>query len=115
MSTGIPGDADTAVARLRQWTGEDDLENSTWNRDQLVELLARHTDLEGAAAELWTLKASRFSNLVNVSEGGTRRDYSKLSEQALAMVAHYSARTDEGDVVAPGASSPPTTRAIERA
>jgi hypothetical protein len=115
MSTAIPADVDQAVARLRQWTGEDDLENSTWDRDQLVEILARHTDLEGAAADAWGIKASRFANLVNVSEGGTRRDYSKLSEQARAMVDFYTDRTDEGDTVAPGETRAPRTRAIERA
>ena len=115
MSTAIPADQDQAVARLRQWTGEDDQETSSWDRDQIVEILARHTDLEGAAADLWGIKASRFANLVNVSEGGTRRDYSKLSEQARAMVDFYNARTDEGGVVVEGETRRPMTREIERA
>jgi hypothetical protein len=115
MSTVIPADVDQAVARLRQWTGEDDVENSTWDRDQLVEILTRHEDLEGAAADAWGIKASRFANLVNVSEGGTRRDYSKLSEQARAMVDFYNERTDEGGVIAEGETRTPRTRAIERA
>jgi hypothetical protein len=115
MSTAIPADADQAVARLRQWTGEDDLENSTWDRDQMVEILTRHTDLEGAAADLWGIKASRFANLVDVSEGGTSRKYSSLRINAMAMVDFYSARTDEGDVVQEGETRTPRTREIERA
>jgi hypothetical protein len=113
MPKPIPADEDQAVYRLRILVGEEDYDTSPLDRDLVVDILGRHTDLEGAAAEFWGVKASRFANLVNVSEGGSKRDLGTLAAQARAQAEFWEARSDEVLVVEGAART--TTRAIERA
>lgn len=115
MSTAIPVDPDAAVARLREWVGEQDVDNTTWTRDRLLEVLGRHTDLEGAAGETWRLKASEAANLVDMREGGSDRKLSQLRTGATAMAEFYETRSDENVVLPEGTTGITTTRAIERA
>lgn len=67
--------------------------------------------LEAVAANIWREKAARYSELVDVQEGNSRRNLGDLYEQALAMADQYAAA---GAVIAPVRRGSKTRR-IERA
>lgn len=55
--------------------------------------LSAHIDANGsvgaAAGVVWSIKAARLADLVDVTEGSSSRKLSQLQKQALDMAAHY--------------------------
>lgn len=65
-----------------------------------------------AAAEIvWTQKAARYAELVNVKEGSSSRDLGDLYEQALSMSKHFR----ELATLATGGTRRSHIRPVERA
>jgi hypothetical protein len=91
-------------------TNEEDLQDTAFPPQRMVEILEQSATLEGAAARVWQLKAAGYADLVNVQEGGSRRDLGGLYKNALAMAAHYAELT----VVEIDELRRTTTRAIVR-
>lgn len=58
-------------------------------------LLANGGDVNKAAVQIWTEKAAKYSQLVDMQEGDTRRSLGKLSDNALAMAAEFMKRVDD--------------------
>jgi hypothetical protein len=92
MSTPIPSDSDLAVERLRQMTAEEEVnpDLSRWDPGRMLEVLSAHTTLEAAAASVWQVKAASYAELVDVSEGTSKRNLSALHKNALTMAEYWS-------------------------
>ena len=67
-------------------------------------------DVRLAASTVWTIKASRLANLVDVTEGTSSRRLGSLYKQALEMATYYGGGSAAGG--SPAARS--GTRAITR-
>lgn len=63
-------------------------------------------DLNLAAYNIWTEKASATAGLVNTSEGGSTRSMSDLHQNALRMAKHFSGMVSGGT----SGDSPTATR-----
>lgn len=73
--------------QLRKLTNEP-VEDSDYTEDELeTKILDRLGDLSLAAADVWREKAAAAADLVDTTEGNSRRSWSKAYEQALAMAA----------------------------
>ena len=99
---------------LRDLIDEPNADN--WTDDVLVDVLQLYTvdgvtDLNRAAADVWTRKAARFSGMVNVTESGSSRSLSQLYDHALSMAKFYGAG---GAVVLAPMVGVTRTRAIVR-
>ena len=70
------------------------------------------TDLNSLAADIWLEKAGRYSRLVDMQEGTSRRSLSQLQDQALALAKVF--REASGDSGGGSGSHRTTTRAIVR-
>ncbi len=57
---------------------------------------AANGDLNLVAMEVWTEKASKFSTLVDITEGGSSRKNSQLASNALTMAAHFRGIVEDG-------------------
>lgn len=85
--------------RVRQLLGESvgpgQSEADTLFTDEEIEgLLAESfNNVERAAYEGWRVKAAKFANLVDITEGNASRSMSDLQDHALKMVAHYARAT----------------------
>lgn len=79
-----------------------------------VYLIESGQNVDLAAARIWSEKAANAAGLVNMQEGTSRRELSKLYEQAIAMSNFFRTRatTGDGGVVEPGRYS--KVRSIER-
>lgn len=66
---------------------------------------ARQGNLDLAAYDVWTEKASAAADLVDVSEGGSSRKMGDLHEQAMAMAKFYAERA-QSPVVPPDGQGP---------
>lgn len=53
-------------------------------------------DVNKAASESWSIKASRYSRLVDITESGSSRKLGDLYKNALAMKAIYDGKAEEG-------------------
>jgi hypothetical protein len=89
------------LATLRQLINEFDDTNG-WTDDYLNGLIDGGLTLNKAAGSVWTIKAGRFSALVDVTESGSSRKMSDLHKNALAMARYYSgADAAEAEETAP--------------
>lgn len=60
----------------------------------LTDVLTRNGgDVFLAAAEVWGMKAARFSKLVDVTESGSSRKLSDKAKNATSMAAYYRAQS----------------------
>ena len=98
----------TEIADLRRMINEPT--TTTYTDDALSDLIDAAADLDAAASSVWTEKAATYTELVDVSEGSSRRSLGDLHEQALVMAKHYRS-TSSGNT---GGSVRARTRAIER-
>jgi hypothetical protein len=76
------------LEELRRLVSEPDNE-PPYTDQVLLDRIDAESDLRKLAGILWTEKAARYSELVNVQEGSSRRDLGKLHEQALSMAQHF--------------------------
>lgn len=91
---GSEGDTPTAgmIYELRRAVGE--VGETTYLDANLLDALTRRDmELEAAAYDVWTWKASDYANLVDVSESGSSRKLSQLYTQALQMAEMYGKRS----------------------
>lgn len=81
-------DADE-IQQLRMLINElDDV--PPYTDEYLGELLdSLRGNVNRAAATIWSQKASKYAELVDVQEGASRRELGSLYEQAMAMVQFY--------------------------
>lgn len=84
----------TEVQKLRELLGETIPDGGTdtdtlFTTDEIQDLLDTNPDLDRAAYEGWRIKAARFANLVDTSEGNTARKFSQLRANAEEMVKLY--------------------------
>ena len=85
-----------------------------WLTDQQIGdvIDAADEDINAASAQVWRLKAGKYADLSDVSEGTSKRSLGDLHEQAITMAKSYE------DTAASGGSTsglrPGRTRAIER-
>lgn len=94
------------VAQLRRLTDEPTTDN--YSQTDLSEKIDRLGSVKAAAGEVWLEKASKFSGLVDVTEGSSSRKMSQLKDNALQMAAMYLAASG-------GTTDPrPHSRAIVR-
>jgi hypothetical protein len=63
---------------------------STWTPSRMLAALDGHETLEGAAASVWQQKAASYAELVDVSEGTSKRNLSALHKNALNMADYWS-------------------------
>lgn len=91
--------------QLRRLTNEP-VEDSDYSEDDLTaKILDRAGDLFLAAADVWREKAAAAADLVDTTEGSSRRSWSKAYEQALAM-----AKSMESESPGSSANALPTAR-----
>lgn len=102
----------TDLRLLRSYINEESA-TSTFSDEMLRAALVDHGSIPAAAQALWTVKAAKFSGLVDVSESGSSRKMSDLHKNALAMSKHYGSMLDVETTVEVLASRP-RTRAIVR-
>lgn len=61
-------------------------DNSNYESAKLTAILAAHNgSLNLAAAQVWTEKAAKYSALVDMQEGESKRNLSDLMKNAMAM------------------------------
>lgn len=63
--------------------------DSLFTDAQLINLLLAAPFLDRAAYEGWKIKAAHFANLVNVTDGASAREFSKLYDNAISMLRAY--------------------------
>lgn len=73
---------------LRDYLSEPDDTNG-WNEEKLAAYLTQYGSLYRAASAAWGVKASKFAELVNVSESGSSRSLGDLFARAQQMSAYY--------------------------
>lgn len=96
---------------LRDYINEPDDSNG-WTEGKLTMYLTKYGSLYRSAAAAWSVKASAYAELVNVSESGSSRSLGDLFERAQKMAAHYAGRADEEET--PVISSGPVIQRIRR-
>ena len=101
------------IAAVRDMIGEPDDTNG-WTDDKIAEFIDASTSLRLAAGDIWASKASKFSNMVDISESGSSRKMSGLLDNALKLAKAFR----EGEVAQDNDVDPlanrPRTRAITR-
>lgn len=85
------------IATLRLLIAEE-VDELPYSDQVLGERLDASNSAAGLAREIWTEKAARYAELVNVSESGSSRNLSDLHKNALAMAGYFEA----SDPNAPG-------------
>lgn len=88
--------ATSDVERVRLLLGEPSDAETLFTDEEVQELLTEsNDDIERATYEGWRIKAAKFANLIDVTEGNASRAMSDLHDHAMKMVAHY-ARASAG-------------------
>lgn len=82
------------VSRVRDYIAEPDDTNG-WSDARIGEYIDEAVNLYAAAADIWSVKASGYAALVDVSESGSSRRMSSLQQQALTMEKQYRMRAGE--------------------
>lgn len=73
-------------------------DSSDYPSAKLTEILQNHNgDLNLAAAAIWTEKAAKWSGLVDLQEGQTKRNLSDLMGNALTLAARFRDQANTGD------------------
>jgi len=79
---------DAAVAQLRLIVAEPD-DAAPYTDSHLKERLDADGNLNTTAFKIWTEKAARAAELVDITEGGSTRKMGDMYEQALGMARHH--------------------------
>lgn len=97
---------DDQIRELRALVAEED-PNGEWDDESLGAVFDAASGMNAAASRVWSIKAGRYSRLVDVSESGSSRKLGDLYKNAIAMSRAY------GDADLPAeaeASGPVITR-----
>jgi len=87
-----------SIQELRDLIAEPDDTNG-WTDERLGEILdARDEDVRASAGHVWTVKASTYASLVDVSESGSSRKLSDLHRNALVMAGMFEETSTETNV-----------------
>jgi hypothetical protein len=97
---------------LRQMIGDVDSPQMFDDSQLLIWIDERDNDLNLTAAYVWGLKAGKYAQLVDVTDGGASRKMSQLQTQAIKMQQFYASLVSEANP--PVATDAPKTRAITR-
>jgi hypothetical protein len=100
----------TALEDLRRYI--DEPTQAVYSDIDLSTRIDTAVSLNHLAREIWLEKAARYSRLVDMQEGSSRRTLSQLYTQALGMAGNFGKLADDG---APLTSRPTRIRSIERA
>lgn len=93
--------------------GEPDDTNG-WTDEKIGDFIDATSSLNLAASNIWSSKASKFSNMVDITESGSSRKMSGLLDNALKLAKSFrEAEVAEDNDVDPLANRP-RTRAIVR-
>lgn len=84
------------LATLRDYINEPDDENG-WTEEKLEAYLTTYGSLYRAAGAAWSVKASGYAELVNVSESGSSRSLGDLFDRARNMSLYYVGLADNED------------------
>lgn len=99
------------IIELRTMINDPAGETSEYAADELDRRIdAANGNLQVVAAAIWTEKAGRYSGLVDVQEGASRRSLGSLHANALKMATYYGSISGVGTV----SGRVSRTRAIER-
>lgn len=82
------------ISDLRVMINE--LTNETYTDFVLSERIDSASSLQSLASAIWREKAGRYSELVDIQEGASRRSLGSLHSQALKMASHYENLGDDG-------------------
>lgn len=80
------------LAELRLLIAEPD--ETTYTDEMLSVVFDSAETMNHAALEIWTQKAARFAELVDISEGGSQRKNSDLQKNAVTMMSVFQSRID---------------------
>jgi hypothetical protein len=80
------------VAALRLFVSEPD--DSTYTDIMLSTILDAAVSTNAAAYEIWLQKAAGYSDVVDISEGGSQRKNSDLYKNAVTMAGLFKARVE---------------------
>jgi hypothetical protein len=83
------------VAQVRLNTNEAD-DALPWTDAVLGDLIDTTGSVNAASAEVWTVKAAQFAELVNTTEAGASYAFSDLHKNALAMAKAFGGSTTTG-------------------
>lgn len=73
-------------------------DSSKYDSAKLTAILSEHSgNLNLAAAQIWTEKAAKYSALVDMQEGESKRNLSDLMKNAMAMAKVLRDSADTGD------------------
>jgi hypothetical protein len=98
------------IMLLRRMIG-DDVEPYQFSDDEIDAMLVEtEGDFRKAASSFWYMKATRYSESVDITEAGSSRKNSDLFKNAMALAKQYD--DDDGEVVEE--VLPSTTRRIVR-
>lgn len=96
---------------FRDYINESDDTNG-WTEGKLTSYLTKYSTLYRAAAAVWSVKASGYAELVNVSESGSSRSLGDLFERAQRMASYYKGLADNEEI--PVVPSGPVIQRIRR-
>lgn len=80
------------IAELRRLIAEPT--QDPYTDEELSRRLDGVDDPRKLASDIWTEKAARYAELVDIQEGSSRRSLGDLHEQAIAMARQYSLDLD---------------------
>jgi hypothetical protein len=103
---------ESEIAYVRDLIGEPDDSNG-WSDERIGTIIDGSTSLRLAASDIWGVKASKFTKMVDITESGSSRKMSQLFSNALAMQKALREDEETEDPVDPLADRP-RTRAIIR-
>lgn len=90
------------VATLRGLSNENP-DETEYEDDELQAFIdLKAGNLNRAAAHVWRLKAAKYADLVDITEGNSRRSWSKAYQQALDMAAVYERQATDDETPALG-------------
>lgn len=103
------------IVLVREYIAEPNDDND-WTDPRISDWIDRYTtdgvpDLYGAAGEIWGIKASKYAELVNITESGSSRALGDLYKNAIAMQSSFVERSGGVEVAV---TDRPRTRAIIR-
>lgn len=84
------------IDQLRRLTNEP-VDETEYDDAELQSVIDASVDIYAAAAQIWREKAAVKADMVNTTEGNSRRDWSKAYEQALAMAKTMEDQSDAND------------------
>lgn len=86
----------SATDQIRRLANEPATDSSYTDAELQAKLDNRLGDVNLAAADVWREKAAQYADMVDVTEGNSRRSWSKAYEQALSMAREMENQSSTG-------------------